>query len=344
MDPMERRRLGRTDIEVTAMGFGCAPLGDLFTVLSDDVAEATLTAAWDAGIRYYDTAPWYGRGGSEHRVGRFLRRQARDEVRLSTKVGRVFRAPLSEAAGARRRAAEGWAGGLQFVHRHDYTYDGILRSYEDSLQRLGMTRVDALLIHDLDLLSLPTDDLVDAHFADLVTGGFRALAELREAGVIGAIGAGVNLLGTIPRFLASLDLDFFLVAMPYTLADQRVLDGEFALCAERGVGIVVGAVFASGILATGPVEGATYAYAEATPEVRAHVGAIEAVCRRHDVPMAAAALQFPLHHPIVASVIPGALSPEHVERNVAAMRLDIPVALWADLKSEGLIRADAPTP
>ena len=132
--------------------------------------------------------------------------------------------------------------------------------------------------------------------------------------------------------------------MPYTLADQRVLDGEFELCAERGVGIVVGAVFASGILATGPVEGATYAYAEATPEVRAHVGAIEAVCRRHDVPMAAAALQFPLHHPIVASVIPGALSPEHVERNVAGMRLDIPVALWADLKSEGLIRADAPTP
>jgi D-threo-aldose 1-dehydrogenase len=343
MDPLERRRLGRTDVDVTALGFGGAPLGDLFTVLSDDVAEATIVAAWDAGIRYFDTSPWYGRGGSEHRLGRVLRRHAREDVRISTKVGRVFKAPLDPAAGARRRAVEGWAGGLEFVHRWDYTYDGVMRSYEDSLQRLGMTRIDALLIHDLDRLSHATDDLVDGHFGNLVSGGFRALAELREAGLIGALGAGVNLLGTIPRFLASMDLDFFLVAMPYTLADQSVLDDEFPLCAERGVTVVIGAVFASGILATGPVDGATYAYAEATPEVRAHVAAIEAVCRAHDVPMAAAALQFPLHHPVVASVIPGALSPEHVQRNVAALQLDIPSALWADLKREGLLHPEAPT-
>jgi D-threo-aldose 1-dehydrogenase len=219
-----------------------------------------------------------------------------------------------------------------------------MRSYEDSLQRLGMTRIDALLIHDLDRLSHATDDLVDAHFHDLLGGGFRALSELREAGLIGAIGAGVNRLGTIPRFLASMDLDFFLVAIPYTLADQSVLDDEFPLCAEHGATVVIGAVFASGILATGPIEGATYAYDVPSPEIRAHVSAIEAVCRSHDVPMAAAALQFPLAHPVVASVIPGAFSPEHVQRNVAGLQLDIPQGLWDDLKREGLLHPEAPTP
>lgn len=344
MDPLERRRLGRTDVDVTALGFGGAPLGELFTLVPDDAADATIAAAWDAGIRYFDTSPWYGRGLSEQRLGRVLRRHAREEVRLSTKVGRVFKAPLDPAAGARRRAREGWVGGLEFVHRWDYTYDGVMRSYEDSLQRLGLTRIDALLIHDLDRLSHPTDDLVDAHFHDLLSGGFRALAELREAGLIGALGAGVNRLGTIPRFLSSMDLDFFLVAIPYTLADQSVLDAEFPLCAEHGVTIVVGAVFASGILATGPIEGATYAYDVPTPEIRAHVSAIEAVCKAHDVPMAAAALQFPLAHPVVASVIPGAFAPEHVQRNVAALQLDIPAGLWSDLKGEGLLHPEAPTP
>jgi D-threo-aldose 1-dehydrogenase len=344
MDLTATREIGRTGVAVTPLGFGGASIGELNALIDEVEAIGAVRTAWDAGIRYFDTSPWYGRGMSEQRLGRVLRRHAREEVRLSTKVGRVFKAPLDPAAGAARRAREGWVGGLEFVHRWDYTYDGVMRSYEDSLQRLGMTRIDALLIHDLDRLSHATDDLVDAHFHDLLTGGFRALSELREAGLIGAIGAGVNRLGTIPRFLASMDLDFFLVAMPYTLADQSVLDEEFPLCAERGVTVVIGAVFASGILATGPVEGATYAYAEATPEVRAHVAAIEAVCRAHDVPMAAAALQFPLHHPVVASVIPGALSPEHVQRNVAALQLDIPSALWADLKREGLLHPEAPTP
>jgi D-threo-aldose 1-dehydrogenase len=344
MDPVERRRLGRTDVEVTALGFGGAGLGDLFTVVPDDVAEATLAAAWDAGIRYFDTSPWYGLGGSEHRLGRFLRRQPRDDLRLSTKVGRLLSAPVSEAESARQRAEVPWAGGLDFIRRHDYSYDGVMRSYEDSLQRLGMTRIDMLLIHDLDRVTHATDDVVDAHYGNLLSGGYRALTELRDAGLIGAIGAGVNDLGTIPRFLASMDLDFFLVAMPYTLADQTVLDAEFPLCAERGVGIVIGAVFASGILATGPVEGATYAYAPPTPAVSERIGAIQAICREHDVPLATAALQFPLHHPLVASIIPGALEPAHVERNVAAVRAEIPAALWADLRREGLIHPEAPTP
>ncbi len=207
-----------------------------------------------------------------------------------------------------------------------------------------MNRIDMLLIHDLDLANLGREALVTAHLTRLATGGIRALEELKAAGLIGAIGAGVNAVGTIPRFLDLVDLDFFLVALPYTLVDQPVLDAEFPLCEERGVGVVIGGVFASGILATGVVPGARYNYREPTPEEAERVRRIEAVCRRHDVPLASAALQFPLHHPVVASVIPGGFLPAHVEQNVAAMQHPIPDALWADLKRDGLLRDDAPTP
>lgn len=338
MDPLARRRLGRTDVELTQLGFGGAGLGDLFDVLDDADAGAALQAAWHAGIRYYDTSPWYGRGQSEHRFGRALYRQDRAGFVLSTKVGRVFRACPDPA-----RFDHGmWRGGLQFQHRFDYSYDGIMRSFEDSLQRLGIPRIDLLLIHDLDLSYHGSEARVAAYLTELHNGGFRALAELKQAGVIRGIGAGINERGMMPRFLDLIDLDFFLVALPYTLLDTDVLDDEFPACAARGVGIVVGAPLASGILATGAVQGARYRYAPAGPEVLAKVRRIEAICERHAVPLAAAALQFPLGHPSVASVIPGALSAEHVTRNVAAFRHPIPAAFWADLKSEKLLREDAP--
>jgi len=200
------------------------------------------------------------------------------------------------------------------------------------------------VIHDLDIQYHQTYKRVEALLIELHDGGARALAELRAAGRIGGFGAGINELGMIPCFLDLIDVDFFLVALPYTLLDQQVLDSEFPRCAEKGVGFVIGAVFGSGILATGAVQGARYAYAPAAPEMLAKVARIEAVCTRHGVPLAAAALQFPLGHPSVASVIPGGLSPEHVRRNVAAFRHTIPPALWAELKHEGLLRADAPTP
>jgi D-threo-aldose 1-dehydrogenase len=219
-----------------------------------------------------------------------------------------------------------------------------MRAFEDSLQRLGLPRIDLLLIHDLDLGYHKTPARVDALLTELHNGGARALEELRAAGRIGGFGAGINELGMIPRFLDLIDVDFFLVAMPYTLLDQEVLDHEFPRCAERGVGFVIGAVFASGILATGAVQGARYAYAPAAPEMLAKVAQIEAVCARHNVPLAAAALQFPFGHPSVAAVIPGGLMPEHVIQNVAAFRHPIPPALWAELKQEGLLRSDAPTP
>ena len=340
MDPLARRTLGSTNVEVTRLGFGGAGLGDLFDVVEDADARATLLAAWDAGIRYYDTSPWYGRGQSEHRFGRALYSRPRADFVLSTKVGRLFRA----CRDAETFEHGFWRGGLKFQHRFDYSYDGVMRSFEDSLQRLGLPRIDLLLIHDLDLSHHVTEAKVTAYLTELHNGGFRALTELKEGGLIGGIGAGINEAGMMPHFLDLIDVDFFLVALPYTLLDTDVLDSEFPCCVARGVGFVVGAPFASGILATGAVRGARYRYADAPPEVLAKVKRIEAVCARHTVPLAAAALQFPLGHSSVASVVPGALLPEHVARNVAAFRHEIPAAFWAELKHERLLRADAPVP
>ncbi len=340
MDPFARRRLGRTNIELTQLGFGGAGLGDLFDVVVDSDANATLQAAWDAGIRYYDTSPWYGRGQSEHRFGRALYRRPRADYVLSTKVGRLF----SACHDAETFEHGFWRGGLKFQHRFDYSYDGVMRSFEDSLQRLGLPRIDLLLIHDLDFSHHTTDAKVTAYLTELHHGGYRALAELKQSGLISGVGAGINELGMMPRFLDLMDIDVFLVAMPYTLLDTDVLDSEFPCGVARDVGFVIGAPFASGILATGAVPGAKYRYADATPEISAKVRRIEAVCERHKVPLAAAALQFPFGHPSVASVIPGAILPAQVTRTVAAFRHAIPADFWAELKHERLLRSDAPVP
>lgn len=333
-----RRRLGRTAVEVTELGFGGASIGELFVRVTERDAQATLAAAWDAGIRYFDTAPWYGRGLSELRTGAGLRDHARAEYALSTKVGRWLRPADREGFDTAP-----WLGGAPNEVVFDYTYDGIMRSVEQSRLRLGITRFDVAFIHDLDHLyfDAPT---IDAHFGDLARSGWKALEELRASGQIGAIGAGINDLGLMPRFLELGDIDAFLVAMPYTLLDQEVLDAEFPACVERGVGFVIGAVFASGVLAKGPVPGAKYAYADASEAVLEKTRRIQAVCERHGVPLAAAALQFPLGHPAVASVIPGASSPAQQARNVEAFTHPIPADLWAELKHEGLLRADAPEP
>ncbi len=339
MDPFATRRLGRTEVMLPQIGFGAAPLGELFTRVSEQDAEATLAGAWGAGIRYYDTAPWYGRGQSEHRVGRFLYRQPRAEFVLSTKIGRILRAPARPA----EFDTGFWAGGLHFEHDFDYSYDGVMRAYEDSLQRLGMNRIDLLVIHDLDWWHQGSEPMVAARLAQLGTGGWRALAELKSAGVIRAIGAGINELGMIPRFLKMFDLDFFLLALRYTLGEQDTLERELPLCVERGVGLIIGGVFSSGLYATGPLANAKYNYADASPADIAKVTKIAAVCQRHGVPLAAAALQFPLLHPQVTSVIPGAVSPDQVVANLSHLRREIPADLWIELKRERLIHADAPT-
>lgn len=332
------RPLGRTGLELSSVGLGGVPLGEIYAPIPEDQARATLDAAWDGGIRYYDTSPWYGRGLSELRFGAMLRDRPRGEFVLSTKVGRTFHRPPIPHAFVR----EFWSGGLPFDHRFDYTREGLLRSYEQSLMRLGMPEVDLLLIHDLDRAEIGSDDLVDHHFRDLERSGWRAIEELRRCGEIKGVGAGVNILGTIPEFLRRLDLDFFMVAMPYTLLDQGVLEEEFPLCAERGVGIIVGSPFASGILATGAdAASPMYNYLPATPGALARTRAIEAVCVEVGVPLKAAAFQFPLLHPLVASVVSGAGSPAQAAENARLVDVPIPQAFWSELRRRGLVHPDS---
>lgn len=340
MNPTETRVLGKSGVAMTQLGFGGAGLGELFVKVDEATAAATLMAAWDAGIRYFDTAPFYGLGLSEIRTGRFLDYQPRDEFVLSTKVGRWFFPPARPA----EFQSSYWAGGLKMDHVHDYSYDGIMRSYEQSHMRLGMNRIDLLVIHDLDFWFHKTEAKVAAYLSQLFSSGWRALEQLRAHGLIRGIGAGINELGMMPRFLDALDMDFFLVALRYTLMEQETLETELPYCQSRNVGIVVGGVYNSGITATGAVPGAKYNYADATPDIMERVRRIEAVCRAHDVPLAAAALQFPLGHPSVAAVIPGAIHPDQVRQNVENFRRPIPAGLWADLKTERLIAADAPVP
>ncbi|HTR13045.1 MAG TPA: aldo/keto reductase [Roseiarcus sp.] len=333
------RKLGRTGVELTELGLGTAPLGELFVKVEDQDSDAVIASAWDGGVRYFDTSPWYGRGLSEHRLGRMLYRKTRETYVLSTKIGRVLRRPLNAEP-----IKDQWLGGLQFQPVFDYSYDGVMRSFEDSLQRLAINSIDLLLIHDLDAWEHKPAEKLAAYFQQLIASGWRALIELRDAGVIKGIGAGLNSMGTIPRFLDLFDIDFFLLAMRYTLLEQDVLDEEFPRCAEQGAGIVIGGGYSSGILATGAIPGAMYNYAPAPQPVLDRVTKMEAVCKRHGVPLAAAALQFPLGHPIVASIIPGAVASAQVDQNLATFRHPIPAGLWAELKQERLIRADAPTP
>ncbi len=342
MEPTTRRALGRTGARLTQLGFGGASIGEIFERVPEERVQATLAAAWDAGVRYFDTAPWYGRGLSELRVGSFLRERGkpREDFVVSTKVGRILRAPHDP--GSFDRAP--WVGGLPFEVVFDYSYDGIMRAYEDSLQRLGLARIDLAIVHDLDLGYHAPEPRFDAYLAQLATSGWRALRDLRDSGAIAGIGVGINDNGMIPRFLNLFDVDFFLVAGRYTLLEQDTLATEIASIAERGAGIVVGAVFNSGILATGAVPGAKDNYADPTSERVARVQRIQAICGRHGVPLVAAALQFPLAHPSVAAVIPGPIRPEQVQQNVAGLVAHIPDGLWADLKSEGLLHADAPVP
>ena len=338
MEPSRTSRLGSTAVRLTELGFGGASIGELFVRVSEAAAQATLAAAWDAGVRYFDTAPWYGRGLSELRTGAGLRDHPRADFALSTKVGRWLRPATSEGFDGAP-----WLGGSPNEVVFDYSYDGILRAVDQSRLRLGITRFDVAVIHDLDTLYFD-EQTMEAHFQTLAGSGWRALEELRSSGQIGAVAAGINHLVLIPRHLEIGPIDAFLIAMPYTLLHQEVLDEEFPACQARGVGFVIGSPFQSGILAKGPGVGAKYNYADAPAEVEERVARIAAVCASHAVPLAAAALQFPLGHPSVGSVIPGASSPAQQARNVESFRHPIPADLWTELKHEGLLREDAPVP
>jgi D-threo-aldose 1-dehydrogenase len=324
-------------LDFTRLGFGGAPLGNMHRALSEMEAEATVAAAWQAGLRYFDTAPLYGHGVSEARLGGFLADRPRRDFVISTKVGRVLElcAPGDEDAGI-------YVGTPPFRACFDYTRGGVLRSLEASLARLGLDRVDILYVHDLERRTHGSARAYEARWAELLGGGgWRALDDLRAAGVVSAIGLGVNEAAPCERMLAELDPDLFLLAGRYTLLEQEPLHGLLPDCERRGVGVVVGGPFNSGVLVR---PGGAFDYAAAPAEVLARVERLRKVCAAVDVPLPAAALQFAAAHPAVVSVIPGGQTPEEVAANAALMAREIPTELWRSLKQEGLIDSLSPTP
>lgn len=329
----------RSPVNLTQLGFGGAPLGNLYRKIEDSDAQATLDAAWHAGIRYFDTAPQYGLGRSELRFANALARFDSAATTLSTKVGRVLEDCAPEDA-----TPEAFVDVPQKRIVFDYTYDGIMRSFDDSIARLGTAKIEMLFLHDIDVGTHGEDGVEDKLRELFSGGGYRALNALREADQIAAIGAGVNTWQICERLLGEAEFDGFLLAGRYTLLEQEPLETFLPLCLERDVGIILGGPYNSGILATGAVEGARFDYAPATESVLQRVRNLEMVCAAHNTPLIAAALQFPLGHPTVKSVIPGASTPDEVRQNVEIFETPVPAALWSDLKSEGFIRNDAPLP
>ncbi len=334
MAEWQRRRVGRTGVEVTTLGLGTATMGGNRVKITQATAEAIVRAAWAAGVRYVDTAPFYGLGFSERRVGDALREESREAWVLSTKVGRLLR-PRT-ASGPR---SEGWLSQMPFEVAYDYTYDGIMRSFEDSLQRLGLARIDILYVHDIGEYQHGAEANAP-HMKALRESGRKALEALKSSGAIRAIGLGVNETKVLMDVMGWADWDVFLLAGRYTLLEQAPLDDLLPLCEQRGTSIVVGGPLNSGILAGRD----TWNYAPAPEDIRQRARRLGEVCARHGVPLAAAALQFPLAHPVVAAVIPGPRSAEEFEMNVTLMQTPIPPALWAELRAEGLLHPSAPVP
>jgi D-threo-aldose 1-dehydrogenase len=334
MDPTDRVPFGKTSLTTTRLGLGSAPLGGLFNAVPDSTAHAVVQHAYDSGLRFYDTAPLYGYGSAEQRMGHVLAQQPRDDFVLATKVGRLIRP--REAAGTSLDAA----GAGQFrdapplVPVFNFSYDAVMRSFEESLERLGVDRIDVLHIHD-----------PDNHYDQAIDGAYKALDKLRSEGTIKAVGAGMNQAEMLARFAREGDFDCFLVAGRYTLLDQAALPELLPICEQKKIAIVIGGVYNSGILANlDNLERATFNYQPAEQKWLDKARQIKAVCDRHAVPIQAAALQFPLAHPAVAVVLTGARSVEELDQNLAFMRRPIPSDLWAELKSTGLLPAEAPTP
>jgi D-threo-aldose 1-dehydrogenase len=327
---MEKRTIGRTGLEVSAVSFGGTGIGNMYKPVSRDDAEAVLQASWVAGIRFFDTAPRYGHGLSERRLGDFLRDKPRSSYVLSTKVGRLL-TPLR----GRQMSDYGFADPLPFEQEYDYSYDGIMRSFEASLHRLGLDQIDILFMHDI---GRDTHGGANDYWQPIAfDGGLKAMSELREQGLVKAIGLGVNEVQVCLDALEHADLDCFLLAGRYSLLDHDSAMPLLEACRRRGASLVVGGVFNSGILATGPKPGAMFNYAPASEEILARAQRLERICKDNGVALSTAALQFPLRSEVVASVLLGVSSPRNLERNLGGLAADIPGQLWVDLKSEGLL-------
>ncbi len=329
------------DLNFTELGFGSAPLGNLYRPHSNAEALATFEAAWKAGIRYFDTAPLYGLGLSETRLGNFLYGKKRSDYIVSTKVGRV----LEMSTPTTRTGIGKFFNTPSRKEKFDYGYDGFMRSFEFSFERLGLDTIDILLVHDCDIWTHGSKEASDAHIKTVLNSGYKALLKLRDEKVIKAFGVGVNEWQVCQTMAEQGDYDLFLLAGRYTLLEQeQSLNSFLPLCEKRGIGILLGGPYNSGILATGAKKGAFYNYEPAPKAILERVGKIENICKAHDVKIAQAALRFPLTHPSVVSVLPGAVSPKEVAQNVKTMSTKIPKKLWKHLKAEGLLDPRAPTP
>jgi D-threo-aldose 1-dehydrogenase len=334
---LPRRPLGRSGLTVSALGFGAAPLGDLYGRLDDQTAIDAVVGALTQGVSLIDAAPLYGHGLAEHRVGTAIRRFDRSQIEISTKVGRHMDPRRGRGDGS------GYHGGQPHAAVIDYSRDGTLRSVEQSLLRLGTDRIDILLIHDVDVWTHGKDGF-EQRYREAMDGAYPALHQLRAEGVVKAIGIGVNEADVCARFARAGDFDAMLLAGRYSLLEQPALDEFLPLALEKGIGVMLGGVFNSGVLATGPIPGAKYNYRDAPPEILARVARIQQVCGDHGADLATAALQFAMGHPAVSAVVLGAASPQEVTRNLAGLATPIAPALWSDLKDQGLLRAEAPVP
>ena len=326
MNPRERVKLGRTPLEVTRFGLGTAPLAGLYEAVAEDQAVSVISHAWSKGIRHFDTAPLYGHGLAELRLGKALHDQPRSEFVLASKVGRLLRAEAPPEPG------QSFRGTPPVNPMFDFSYDGVMRSVHESLERLRLDRIDILHIHD-----------PDDHYDQALQGAYKALDQLRSDGVIRAVGAGMNQAEMLARFAREGNFDCFLLAGRYTLLDQVALDELLPLCVERGIAIIAGGVYNSGILAD-PKPGARYNYVTAPAPLLQRAQKIRSVCGRHGVPLKAAAVQFPLGHPAVSCVVVGCRSAAHLDESLEMFEMAIPPALWQELKSEGLLTENAPTP
>ncbi len=337
MKPNAKQKFGRVDLEVTAFSFGAAPIGNIFEPIDEQTSDAMIQRAWDAGIRYYDTAPMYGHGLAELRCGHSLRWKERDDFVLSSKVGRILKAQKRSAIDFTP-----WnnAGANEIVF--DYTYDGTMRAFEDSLQRLALERIDISFIHDIDVFTRGAEQ--PEVFNTAMDGCYKALLRLRDEGVVKAIGVGVNEWEVCHAALEQRDFDCFLLAGRYTLLEQESLEKFLPLCEKRNAAVVVGGGFNSGILATGAIPGAKYNYAPASDDIMQRVAAIEAVGRDYNVPLPAAAMQFVVAHPAIPSFIGGMRTVEQVNKNLEWFSHPIPSDFWDELKRKGLLREDAPVP
>ena len=328
MDPLEKVVLGTSGLEVTRLGLGCAALGGLYGDIPDEQAIQVVHRAFDLGLNLLDTAPLYGAGKSENRLGLALKGVPRENYVLASKVGRI----LIPADGENNEQGI-FDNPPPFKPVFDFSYDGVMRSFEDSLERLGVDRIDILHIHD-----------PDNHWEEAISGAYPTLERLRNEGAISAISAGMNQWEMLARFARAGDFDCFLLAGRYSLLDQSSLDELLPLCVEKNIGIMAGGTYNSGILAKGAQPGATYNYSEAPPEIMAKAKGLEEAALRHQVDLKAAASQFVFAHPAITCIIPGTRQPDRVSENFNLLKEDIPTEFWDELRNKNLIRADAPLP